>query len=310
MARGSIAHNINQFWNKSTLTDKVFYISLVIVIIVAIPWFASDKRESFESRKDFVIRRGPEIMDDFYVDVYDKLLFNELRNNYEIGRLLENTTPTQQSIIADIGSTTGHTTGSLTKLGYNVIGIDPSIAMVKRAQQNYPDAKFEQRDVSKALAFEPSSLTHITCFYFTIYLIKDKRGFFNNCMQWLMPGGYVVLHLVDRYKFDPILPVGNVHVGVDPQKYTKKRITTTAASFKNHDYTAKFDIKGDDAYLIETFKSKKNGSMRKNEHHLYMPTQSEILAMAKDAGFIMISEHEMKACQHENQFIYVLQKPM
>ena len=309
MARSSIANSVNRFWKKSTMTEKVFYISLVVVIIAAVPWFAR-KREPFESRKEFIIRRGPEVYDDFYVDVYDTLLYDELRNNYEIGRLLENTSPTQQSVIADIGSTTGHTTGSLTKLGYNVVGVGPSTSMVKRARENYPEAKFEQRDVTKALAFEPSSLTHITCFYFTIYMMKDKRKFFENCMHWLMPGGYLVLHLVNRDKFDPILPVGNVLVGVDPQKYTKKRITSTAASFQNHDYTAKFDLKGDDAYLIETFRSKSDGSVRKNEHHLYMPTQSSILAMARDAGFIMVSEHEMKSCQHDNQYIYVLQKPM
>lgn len=309
MARISIVNSINRFWNKSTAVEKFFYILLLVVVIVAVPLFARNK-ESFESRKDFIIRRGNDVFDDFYVDIYDTLLYDELRNNYEIGRLLENTSPTQQSVIADIGSNTGHTAGSLTKLGYNIIGIDPSISMVKRARQNYPNTKFEQRDINKAIAFEPSSLTHITCFYFTIYMIKDKRRFFENCINWLMPGGYLILHLVNRDKFDPILPVGNVLVGIDPQKYTKKRITSTAASFENHDYTAKFDIKGDDAYLIETFKSKKNGSLRKNEHHLYMPTQSSILAMARDAGFIMISKHEMSSCQHDNQFIYVLQKSM
>ena len=152
MARGSFASSITRFWNKSTLTEKVFYISLVVVVIAAVPWFAR-KREPFESRKEFVIRRGPDVYDDFYADVYDTLLYDELRNNYEIGRLLENTAPTQQSVIADIGSTTGHTVGSLTKLGYNVIGVDPSTSMIRRARQNYPDAKFEQRDTSKALTF-------------------------------------------------------------------------------------------------------------------------------------------------------------
>lgn len=309
MARGNIVNNINKFFDKSTTIEKLFYILIVVVVVIAIPWFTY-KRESFKSRNEFTIRRGQDVYDDFYVDVYDSLLYDEIRNNYEIGRLIENTSPSQQSIIADIGSTTGHTVGSLTKMGYNIIGVDPSKSMVQRARKNYPDAKFEHRDINKALTFEPASLTHITCFYFTIYIIKNKRMFFENCMRWLMPGGYLVIHLVNRDKFDPILPVGNVLVGIDPQKYSKKRITSTAASFDNHDYTAKFDLKGDDAYLFETFKSKSDGSVRKNEHQLYMPTQSSVLAMARDAGFIMVSEHEMKSCQHDNQYIYVLQKPM
>lgn len=308
LARGSIANNINKFLDKSTNIEKLFYISIVAVIVAAIPWFTRI-HEPFASSKEFIIRRGSEVYDDFYVDVYDSLLYDEVRNNYEIGRLMEKTSPTQQSVIADIGSTTGHTVGSLTKMGYNVIGVDSSKSMVRRAQQNYPDSKFEHKDISKSLVFEPSSLTHITCFYFTIYIIKNKRIFFENCMRWLKPGGYLVLHLVNRDKFDPILPVGNVFIGVNPQKYSKKRITSTVASFDNHEYTAKFDLKGDDAFLYETFKSKSDGSLRKNEHRLYMPTQSSILAMARDAGFIMISEHEMKSCQHDNQYIYILHKP-
>jgi SAM-dependent methyltransferase len=308
MVRGSAIVNINKFFKKSTSIEKVFYLSIVMIIIFAIPWAAS-RHEGFKSRKEFVIRRGSDIFDDFYVDVYDSLLYDEFRNNYEIGRLVEETKITKKSVIADIGCATGHTVGSLANFGYNVKGIDFSKSLIKKAKENYPEALFEVADIRKALTFEPSSLSHITCFYFTIYMIQHKRRFFENCIQWLMPGGYLVLHLVDRNNFDPILPVGNVFTGVDPQNYAEKRITSTVASFENHDYTAKFNIKGDDAYLVESFKSKNDGSIRKNEHHMYMPTQERILAMARDAGFIIISKSDMKSCQHDNQFIYVLQKP-
>ena len=40
-----------------------------------------------------------------------------------------------------------------------------------------------------------------------------------------------------------------------------------------------------------------------------MQSQKEILAMAKDSGFILVSESEMKKCNYNNQFIYILQKP-
>ena len=42
-----------------------------------------------------------------------------------------------------------------------------------------------------------------------LLLHNNKQTFFNNCMDWLMPGGYLIIHLVDREKFDPILPPGN-----------------------------------------------------------------------------------------------------
>ena len=37
-----------------------------------------------------------------------------------------------------------------------------------------------------------------------------------------MPGGYLILHLVDKNKFDPILPAADVFGGVDPQDYAKE----------------------------------------------------------------------------------------
>ena len=57
-----------------------------------------------------------------------------------------------------------------------------------------------------------NSFSTITCFYFTIYYIKDKNTFLQNCYNWLMPGGYLVLHLVNRDKFDPILNVAGPYI--------------------------------------------------------------------------------------------------
>jgi len=308
MGYQTIIKNINKFFKKLTTVEKIFIVAIIILIIYAFPWIMK-KQEGFETKKEFSVYKGTNIYDNFYVDIYDDLLFDDLRNNYEIGRIMEHTEPTQQSVMVDIGCATGHRVGALTNLGLNITGVDISPNLVNKAKENYPDSKFIQKDITKSIAFEPSSITHISCLYFTIYMIKNKRTFFQNCNNWLMPGGYLILHLVDRDNFDPILPVGNVFTGVDPQNYSKKRITTTAASFGNYDYNAKFDMKDDNAYLIETFKSKKDNSIRKNEHHLYMPTQSSIISMAKDAGFILISKSEMSSCQHNHQYIYILQKP-
>uniref|UniRef100_A0A6C0CP97 Methyltransferase type 11 domain-containing protein n=1 Tax=viral metagenome TaxID=1070528 RepID=A0A6C0CP97_9ZZZZ len=308
MARKNFLSSILRSWKKSTTMEKVFYVSFTVVVVLVLYNITKPNVESFESSAEFIVKRGSEIYDDFYVNIYDNLLFNNIKNDYEIGKIMT-TKPGPNSVILDIGSGTGHHVGQLKKLGYNASGIDISPSMVKKAKENYPDCNFKVADVSKNINFQPASLTHILCLYFTIYMIKDKRHFFNNCSSWLIPGGYLILHLVDRDKFDPILPVADVFGGVDPQQYAKKRITNTVASFDTHDYKANFDIKGDTAMFIETFKSKANGSVRKHEHKLFMQSQKEILAIAKDAGFILVSESEMKACKYNNQFIYILQKP-
>ena len=52
-----------------------------------------------------------------------------------------------------------------------------------------------------------------------------------------MPGGYLIVHLVDRESFDPILPPGNPLYVVSPQKYAKERITKTKVHFNDFIYS-------------------------------------------------------------------------
>jgi hypothetical protein len=65
------------------------------------------------------------------------------------------------------------------------------------------------------------------------------------------------------------------------------------------------------AIFHETFKPLpgKKGSIIKNEHKFYMPTQAAILALAKEVGFILYAQIDMIKCQYTHQFMYVLQKP-
>ena len=71
----------------------------------------------------------------------------------------------------------------------------------------------------------------------------------------------------------------------------------------------------DTAIMSEVFKFKsknvENGKrkMRRNEHKFYMPTQKQILNMAKQVGFIVLAEVDMMKCQYSHQYIYILQKP-
>jgi hypothetical protein len=61
------------------------------------------KREGFEQRDKFLIKSGSEIYDDFYADIYDYLVFNTLKDDYEIGWIINNASPSSKSKILDIG---------------------------------------------------------------------------------------------------------------------------------------------------------------------------------------------------------------
>ena len=305
-----------KLWASSTLLQKICYIMLIVVIIlIFVKWVRNNKSmiEGFDgnepAQKDFIVKKENDIYDEFYVSVYDDLVHNYGKNHFEVGEITKIEPPTDSSSLLDIGSGTGHHVDAFTKKGIKAIGIDISKAMVDKAKENYPNSEFKQGDVMDTMIFTSGSFSHITCLYFTIYYMKDKMRFFSNCMQWLIPGGFLILHLVDRDKFDPILPAGSPTSIISPQKYADKRITNTIVKFDKYDYKCNFGLNGDVATLNESFKDNTNESVRQNEHKLYMDPQKKILTMAKEVGFILHSKVDMVKCQYDSQYLYILQKP-
>ena len=238
------------------------------------------------------------------------MVFSGLKNDFEVGQIINSSAPTEASIIADIGCGTGHQTAVLSAKGLKVIGVDISPSMIKQAKENYPDLNFRVGDAMDNGLFKMNSLTHIVCLYFTIYYFKDKRHFFDNCMDWLMPGGTLIVHIVDRESFDPILPPGNPLYIVSPQKYAKERITKTKIVFNDFEYAANFNLdKGSD---IATFEEKfkfNDGKVRKQQQTLYMEDASVIVNSAQECGFILQGKIDMIKCAYENQYLYIFTKP-
>lgn len=310
--------SFNIFAKTTWLHKALYFLAFLISMSMALN-YGRQQVEGFEPPKTNAFKTAeavPEIYDKFYAEIYDDLVFNKNKNDYEIGTWISQTKPTDSSVVLDIGSGTGHHVSSLKAHGYKAIGLDISPSMINVAQKTYPDLNFKVGDVLDSNIFKQQSFTHITCFYFTLYYIKNKQLFFENCMNWLTPGGFLAVHMVNRDKFDPILPVGNPFMIVSPQKYAKTRITTTTVKFDEFEYKSNFDIKDvienanePNAIMKETFKNYKSGDVRQNEHKLFMSTQAEILDIAKSVGFILDSKIDLLECQYESQYIYILQKP-
>jgi SAM-dependent methyltransferase len=299
-------------YNKCSLWCKILmFISLLLLLVLVFKGF-DKKKEGFEQRDAFLIKSGSDIYDDFYSDIYDYLVFNNLKDDYEVGYIMNSVSPSSQSKILDIGCGTGHHVSSLGSKGLDVLGIDISPSMIKKAKTNFPDYKFSVGDALNNNLFESNSFTHILCMYFTIYYFKDKTQFFNNCFNWLMPGGYLIVHLVERDRFDPILPPGNPLLYISPQRYAKERITSTKVKFTDFSYSAnfQFDDANDKALFVEKFKNDSDGKVRKNEHTLYMPDVPQIVDEALACGFIVESKADLLQCQYEYQYLYVFVKPM
>jgi ubiquinone/menaquinone biosynthesis C-methylase UbiE len=305
-------NSIKNAYNKLPNIGKLLLLVSVFLIVIFIlkGFHMSNLVEGYEQNDKFLFKKDGDIYDDFYADVYDYLVFNSVKNDYEVGTIINKTTPNSQSIILDVGSGTGHHVAKMSDSGLNVIGLDSSTSMVKKAKEKYPDLNFQVGDVMNGSQFKDNSFTHIMCMYFTIYYLKSKQQFFENCMEWLMPGGYLIIHLVDEHKFDPIVPPGNPLYIVSPQKYAKERITKTKVTFDKFIYTSNFDFNPDKS--VATFNEKfkfNDGKIRKHEHTLYMEPIDSIISYAKDAGFIVQGKIDLVKCAYEYQYLYIFVKP-
>ena len=299
-------------YDKMSNWGKILVFTILFLIVISLLKSFKSVKEGFEQNEQFIFKTGTGVYDRFYTDIYDQLVFNNLKDEYEVGEIINNAGPDSKSIIVDIGSGTGHHVAKLNSRGFkNVEGIDISPNMIEQSKKLYPNLNFKEGDALNSSLYKPNSVTHILCLYFTIYYIKDKNIFFKNCMDWLIPGGFLIVHIVDRDMFDPILPPGNPLIMISPQRYAKKRITHTNVTFNDMDYQSNFDLdaRNNIALFKEKFKDKETGKIRKNEHILYMESEPEIVAMAQNAGFIVQAKIDLIKCFYEYQYLYMFQKP-
>ncbi|MCJ7802570.1 MAG: class I SAM-dependent methyltransferase [Candidatus Marinimicrobia bacterium] len=301
---------ISIFYHKLSKPGKILVFIAILLLLIVFFKAMNPVKEGMVTSDKFLFKQGDDVYDNFYAGIYDYLVFNGIRNDYEVGEIINKTKPTEASVIVDIGCGTGHQAANLSSKGLNVIGVDISPSMIEKAKEQYPTLNFQVGDALDNGLFKMNSITHILCLYFTIYYFKDKRHFFDNCIDWLMPGGYLIVHLVDRETFDPILPPGNPLYIVSPQKYAKERITKTKIVFNDFDYTANFNLEKDNnlATFDEKFKFS-DGKVRKQQQKLYMDDTSVIINAAQDAGFILQGKIDLLKCAYENQYLYMFTRP-
>ena len=303
----SACKKIMKFYAKSSIWTKLLLWVFIVFIIAGLMKKATPVREGFIQSETFVLKEGTDVFDDFYASIYDDLVFSNVKNDFEIGEIITNVKTSSASRLLDIGAGAGHHVNLFAQKGIDATGLDISPAMIERAQKLYPDSQFMLGDALDFMLFPEQSFTHITALYFTIYYIKDKLRFFQNCFDWLMPGGYLVIHLVNRDQFDPIVEAADPLFMV-----TKETLTTvTLVKFKDFQYKADFKLENGNnlGIFTETFKDDNSKNVRQNVHKLYMEPQKHILGLAKDTGFILLGKIDMVSVQYEYQYIYILEKP-
>lgn len=296
------------------VNSSIWYKIVILFVIGIIYYLVTNNQvliEGFEQKEKFTIKENNNIYDTFYANIYDKLVHDDMKNEYEVGTIINLTKPTKSSLLLDIGSGTGNHVAVFNSKNVNAIGLDKSYAMVSYAKNKFPDIEFNVGDANDVMVYPPHTFTHITCLYFTIYYIKDKFSFFRNCYEWLKPGGHLIVHVVDKNKFDPVLNSATSLNNVPMQKSTEERVTKTSLTFNNFKYRANFALdeeKDNNATFEETF-TDNNGKVRKNIHTMFMPSQNVIENLGKEAGFIINGKVDLDAVQYDNQQLILFYKP-
>lgn len=265
--------------------------------------------DNYRPEKKYIVKKNDELYDDFYANIYDDLVYSEDKNAFEIEAIKTRSNLTKDSIVLDVGSGTGRHCNELNKLGCSCVGIDKSGSMVSKARVNAPNSEFVKGDALSSMTFQEGYFTHITALYFVVYYMRDKLLFFKNMYRWLKPGGHLIIHLVNKHKFDPMVPAGDPLTALSLQNYVDKRITDTVVVFNNFKYKANFSLKDNNTASFDERFIYPDGKIRHNQHTFWMDNQDKILRLAKNVGFILQSKIDLVDCEYDKQYLYILQKP-
>lgn len=297
------SHVYNHYWLGLLLLLSIIY----IIYVYYNQHYKNaniDNLEGFSQIEKFVVKRENNIYDDFYIEIYDKLHTPAVFTTYIMKLIINNTQVSDKSIFLDVGCGTGHMLNELSESGYIAYGIDCAKPMVEHSSQKYPNIMVKQGDVLDPMSFEKRMFSHILCLYYTIYQIENKDLFFKNSYQWLLPGGYLFVHIVEPSQFNTSIPAnwnplfketGNV---IDFMNFTYKQVY-------NYDKVKKR------ANVVETFTDSQTKNVRQNEQTLFMSSPDEILKIARYNGFIphgIVKMDELN--EDEHQFIYIFERAL
>ena len=305
-----------KFLFKNKWLTLMIILATILVIITMYKKKDNKKNEGFNQHAPFVLKRNNDIYDSYYAMIYDDLYQSKPRVEFEYKQIVDMTHPTKEnSVFLDVGSGTGNLVHKLHEDGYQAYGIDESSAMVEMSQYKYPSIDTKCGNAMDAMSYDRGMFTHIMCMNFTLYHFQDKWTFMRNCYNWLAPNGYLIVHLVERSKYNPIVPVAIPKILENPQEYSETRITDAAVQFPGFSYKVSADFlpkgsietPGDKCVVMtETFKDDSSQKVRQNELTMYMEDIKDILYIAGKCGFVV--QGSTQYIKDKYQFVYVLER--
>jgi SAM-dependent methyltransferase len=276
-------------------------------------YFREKPREGFTQQKPYLLKQGPKAYDAFYSEIYDELYQPQKYSEYDVLKIIHLTSPSvKKSLFLDIGSGTGTTIQQLHSFGYSTRGLDLSEAMVAYSNKKYPGTNTQVGDVTTdPMLFETHTFSHILCTHYTIYEFSNekKKTLLSHCFHWLKPGGFLILHLVDRDHFKTIIPSAQEQYIGDKKRVLETMIDYSTFSFRN---VFRFPLNTDEVFHSEKFTDHNSDKVRENERTLWIEPKPDILNMATAIGFHLKEEIDYGDSfrQDPHEYLVILEKPL
>ena len=300
----------NKIWLKLMILIMIFFIFIMFLNKFLLK---PEYTEGFVQQNRFLLKINNDKYDDFYTNIYETIHSTIPRVNYELKTICSITQANDRSIFLDVGSGTGYLVNQLNDLGFQAYGIDKSKSMVEYSENNYKNANVKCGNVTEPMCYEKNTFSHILCLYHTIYEIDDKPSFFKNCYYWLQCGGYLIIHFVDKHKFNPTKSMNELYpISESETTNSTSRIMNSSFDFNDFTYKTNYEIKKTNEMIItETFVDLQTNHIRQNEQTLHMDDLDDIIELSKQCGFIPQGRINLvNSCKDEYQYIYFLERPL
>ena len=295
----------------------IFLAALVFLMYVITLWASSV--ENFENEDGVTYDNPEEIYDDVYASIYNLLWHSNEKLKFEQASFQDISLAewSKDSVkVLDMCCGTAPHACWFKNMGVDYVGVDTSEPMIQKAKKDCGLARFKKGDVTQVQLFPQKSMTHCLLMNFSVYQFENPKILSDNAYQWLQPGGFFIVHLVDPDQYDPIHDLATPFAAFSLQKYNVgDRQTNSNVYFDKFKYNGKLIKKEgeDEAEFNEVFTyydKKDNGGMkyRENKHHWTMPSKERLIDIFKTSGFRHIESVPMVNAGKEYQYICYFMK--
>lgn len=293
------------------------FLALLVFIMYSMTLYLSSQ-EGFENEGSITYEDAEQIYDDVYASIYDLIWNPQDMLKYEQVSMQDIALadwPKTSVKVVDMACGSGPHACWFKNLGVDYTGVDISESMLAKGRENCPSARFQKGDITQVSLFAPKSFSHALLLGFSIYEFQNPKVLSDNAYQWLQPGGYFIVHMVDPDKYDPVHNLASPFAAFSLQKYSYDRQTKSDIFFDKFKYIGKLQKKKneDDAVYEETFayydKSNNNGTKyRENKHHWNMPSKERMIDIVKSSGFRFEEMVDLVRCGKEYQYLIYFQR--